>query len=223
LNPLSRLLGSTRRPLILIVVLVLQAIGVSAISREERLPDASSLATMPTEFHDWVRIREGVIEPEILEVLRADDVLTRIYRRSGGDVSASLFIAYFESQRDGKAPHSPKNCLPGSGWTPSDAGTISLTPTGTDQPIEVNRYVVAKGTTTSIVLYWYQSRSRVVASEYLAKLYLVLDSLRYHRTDTAIIRITTPVADGDVEGAEQRAVSFAADVAAVLPQMNQFR
>ena len=40
--------------------------------------------------------------------------------------SANLFVAYFQSQRAGQTPHSPKNCLPGSGWTWSVADTIRV-------------------------------------------------------------------------------------------------
>ena len=52
----------------------------------------------------------------MLDVLRADDTLNRIYRLRAA--SSYLFIAYFKTQRYGQSPHSPKNCLPGSGWEP---------------------------------------------------------------------------------------------------------
>ena len=55
------------------------------------------------------------------------------------------------------------------------------------QPIEVNRYIVAKGENQSIVLYWYQSQHRVIASEYEAKFWTVTDAIRYNRTDTALL------------------------------------
>jgi hypothetical protein len=36
---------------------------------------------------------------------------------------------------------------------------------GRTEPIEVNRYIIQRGDTKSLVLYWYQSRDRAVASE----------------------------------------------------------
>ena len=38
---------------------------------------------------------------------------------------------------------------------------------------------------------------RTIASEYASKAYLVLDSLRQHRSDAALIRIITPVTAGN--------------------------
>ena len=57
----------------------------------------------------------------------------------------------------------------------------------------MNRYIVSKGEYKSLVLYWYQSRDRVVASEYKAALFSVADALRYNHTDTSLVRIVVGV------------------------------
>ncbi|HWQ56505.1 MAG TPA: EpsI family protein, partial [Bryobacteraceae bacterium] len=59
--------------------------------------------------------------------------------------------------------------------------------------IQINRYMVSRGEERSLVLYWYQSRGRTIANEYSAKFWLVADSIRYHRSDTALIRVVVPV------------------------------
>jgi EpsI family protein len=120
---------------------------------------------------------------------------------------ANLFVAAFRSQRNGKAPHSPKNCLPGSGWTPLVSDEYSLE-VGAAAPITVNRYVIAHGDSRSLVLYWYQSRDRVVASEYKAKFWVIVDALRLNRTDTALVRVVVPIAGGDQDQATQVAADF---------------
>jgi len=51
----------------------------------------------------------------------------------------------------------------------------------------VNRYIVSRGDDKAAVLYWYQSRDRVVASEYRAAAFTAWDSLRYNRTDTVLL------------------------------------
>jgi EpsI family protein len=58
------------------------------------------------------------------------------------------------------------------------------------------------------VLYWYQSHNRVIASEYAAKIFTVVDSIRYNRSDTSLVRVVVPVQDGDTQGAVNTAVSF---------------
>ncbi len=108
-------------------------------------------------------------------------------------------MAYFQSQRAGQTPHSPKNCLPGSGWTWSVADTIRVSIAGRAQPIEINRYIVSKGEERAVVLYWYQSRDRVVASEYRAAAFTAWDALRYNRTDTELVRVVVPVTNIGVE------------------------
>ena len=108
---------------------------------------------------------------------------------------ANLFVAFFKSQRTGQTPHSPKNCLPGSGWVPSQADIVKIQVPGRPEPVEANRYVVARADAKSLVLYWYQSRDRTVASEYTAKYYVVADAIRYNRTDTALVRIIIPMGE----------------------------
>jgi len=44
-----------------------------------------------------------------------------------------------------------------------------------------------------LVLYWYQTHGRIIASEYSAKPYMVLDSIRMNRTDAALVRVITPL------------------------------
>ena len=85
-----------------------------------------------------------MVEQEVQDVLKADELLTRSYVNAGQQMAAHLFVAYFRSQRTGQTPHSPKNCLPGSGWIPSVSDVIHIDIPGR-QPIEANRYVVAKG------------------------------------------------------------------------------
>ena len=126
---------------------------------------------------------------------------------------ASLFVAYFRSQRTGVAPHSPKNCLPGSGWVPSESRIIPIAVPGRAEPIPVNLYLVSKGDARSVTLYWYQQSSgRAVASEYAAKIYTVLDAIRFNRTDTALVRVVVPVTGGDPDVARRVGERFVAEI-----------
>jgi EpsI family protein len=193
---------------ILTAVLLAQATVFYAFPRNEILPDNRALSETPRQFGGWTISSENVIEKEIQDVLKADELLNRSYVNAAvGPVPAHLFVAYFKSQRSGRAPHSPRNCLPGSGWVPSVNDTIRI-PIEGRAPIESNRYIVQKGDTKSLVLYWYQSRDRVVASEYAAKAYVLADALRYNRTDTALVRVVIPIVDNDTAAAQKAATDF---------------
>jgi EpsI family protein len=189
------------------ILLVVQAAVLYSSIRPEAVPAARRLADFPRDLGGWRLQREGVVEPEIQEVLRADDVLVRTYVNPGEPAAADLFIAAFRSQRDGKSPHSPKNCLPGSGWTQVDSRQLAID-VGLAHPIVVNRYEVQHGESRSLMLYWYQSRDRVVANEFTAKFWVVADATRLNRTDTALVRVGVPIIDHNSAAAEGIGVDF---------------
>jgi len=192
---------------ILTGMLILQAVLFYTFSHGEAVPISRPLSEFPARVGTWNLAAEGVIEKEVLDVLKADDTLNRLYAKENSGMAANLFVAYFTTQRTGRTPHSPKNCLPGTGWVPSTAGVISVSLPQQQGPVQVNRYVVSRGEQKSVVLYWYQTRDRVVASDYMAKIYLVLDSIRYRRSDTAMVRVVVPF-EGD---REEQATAIAVD------------
>ena len=194
----------------LTVALVLQGSAYYAIaSRAENLPNVAPLSLFPTAFGGWTTRQDIPVEKEILDILKADDTLNRQYVNPVKGQVVDLFITFFKTQRSGQAPHSPKNCLPGAGWEPIIADKASLRVPGLAEPIVVNRYVVENGENKSVVLYWYQSHSRIIANEYSAKFWLVADSIRYHRSDTAMVRIIVPVRENRIDSATGIAYSFA--------------
>jgi EpsI family protein len=79
-----------------------------------------------------------------------------------------------------------------------------------------NRYVVAHGDEKSVVLYWYQTHNRIIASEYWAKFWLVVDSIRYRRSDTSLVKIVVPVRDNNIGAATALGVQF---IQAVFPSL----
>jgi EpsI family protein len=164
------------------------------------------LSAFPATLGAFQLAQVGVEDPEALAVLKADDIMTRWYVGPGG--GANLFIAYFQTQRTGQSPHSPKNCLPGSGWQTTEGGSGTTDVQVADETIHINRYLVSKGDNQDLVLYWYQSHGRVIAGEFAAKFYLIADSIRRHRSDTALVRVVVPVPQGQESRADALAVDF---------------
>ncbi len=160
---------------------------------------------------------EVPIPQDVRDVLGAGDFMLRVYRNDAlREPYVDLFVAYFPSQRAGDTIHSPKNCLPGAGWSPVESGRISVSLPG-HAPFVANRYVIAKGSEKQLVLYWYWAHDRAVASEYWAKFYLVADSMRLNRSDGSLIRVTTPLHAGETtESAQERLLSFAGNVVPII-------
>lgn len=211
-----------RRPAqVVTLLLLLQAFVFYARARgTESVPLIRPLAEFPSMPGDgWRMVRESAIDEKVQEVLRADDTLSRGYAVEGVPVVVDLFMAYFKSQRYGQKPHSPQNCLPGSGWEPSRIGFLPVKVAGRAEPIEVNRYLVQRGPYKSLVLYWYQSHNRVVASEYRAQIWSVVDAIKMNRSDTSIVRIVVPVEKMDDAKAEEIAIRL---TQAVFPHLEKY-
>ena len=195
---------------ILTLFLLVEGVAFYAIAmRPENLPPVGPLDQFPRHFSDWYMLRESKVEQEVQDVLKADDLLSRQYINSAGNTGAYLFIAFFKTQREGQAPHSPKNCLPGSGFEPLESYPITLQFPGRKEPATINRYLTARGDEKSVTLYWYQSHSRIIAGEFAAKLWLIADSVRYHRSDTALVKFVVPVFNNEADRASKTAVEFA--------------
>ncbi len=212
--PLKR---SLRTP-VLVVSLLLQ-VQISAfygMSTSEYVPHPPPLKTFPSTVGPWTKVSESDPESDITDLLRADDWLNREYASPLGRVN--LWVAFYKTQRTGVSPHSPKVCLPGNGWQPESAGTLSLSVPGERAPIKINRYSVSSRQNRILAFYWYQTPHRVVASEYLARIYLILDGLRYRRSDTAMIRVLSPIIDDREDAAQLNAVEFIKTVYGPLKQ-----
>jgi EpsI family protein len=200
-------------------VLLGQAGLFYGFSRKEILPIQRPLSDFRLTGTNWKSVQEMEISQDELDILKADDILSRLYKSDSTGAYATLFVAFFDTQSTGKAPHSPKNCLPGSGYAAVSSDIVAIPVPGQPEPIHANRYIVARGDSQSVVLYWYQSRNRTVASEYLAKYYTVADAIRYNRSDTALVRVVVPVIDGNSQRAINTAQQFAIQF---FPQLKDY-
>jgi EpsI family protein len=201
---------------LLTIVLLLQIFAFYAVAmRPEKVPTVGLLAYFPTTFNRWTAWRDFPLDPDTQGVLNADDVLNRFYIDSSrartctnGPTCVNLFIAFFKTQRYGQSPHSPKNCLPGAGWEQVSAERPAIEVPGEDHPIVINNFITERGDSRSVSLYWYQSHQRIIASEFGAKFWSIVDSIQYHRSDTAIVRVTVPVAGADTDASVQTGYAF---------------
>ena len=201
----------------MIAVLLAGIGGMGFLSHGESTPPAKPLSDFPKDIGSYRSVKDFEFDAGTLKVLGVTDYTNRVYVSPAlGDLG--LYIGYFRTQRTGATIHSPKNCLPGAGWQPMESDIYQLTlPDGRKVP--VNLYVIRKDLDQQIVLYWYQSHGRIVASEYWGKFYMVADAIRLNRTDAALVRITVPVRNGDLDAARNKAIAFAQQVAVDVEQV----
>ncbi len=171
-------------------------------ARRKPQPLAQSLDTIPTVIDGWSGTQGADLSDEVQGVLKATSFLSRVYQRGGNAID--LFIAFYAEQHAGENMHSPRNCLPGNGWEMGPRSSELVT-VG-DQRYTINRYVVQKDLERLTVLYWYQSRSGIVANEYLGKVLLIRNTILDGATAGSIVRLTF----ADRPGAIPEAVGLAA-------------
>lgn len=194
-------------PPILLGLGVLLTLGASV---QRVLPLRRPLgAVVPTQFVGFAG-KDYPISEEEQKVAGMSDYLFRVYSPPATAATAySIYVGYYETQRQGKTIHSPKNCMPGAGW---EALTASTLPVRTAQgTYTVNQYLLQNGKQIALVLYWYQGRGHVEADEYRVKWNLLRDSALRARSDEALVRIIVPVRDS-----REAALDLAARVAAQL-------
>lgn len=201
---------------LLLVVLITAGILVNSWAYlGEAHVERQELKNFPVQLGEWKQ--EGVdqrFDAQTMSVLRATDYLLRGYRLGNGQY-AGLYVGYYATQRDGASYHSPLNCLPGSGWSMENPALVTIRlPEG--KSFMANKYVIENGNSRELMIYWYQGRGRMVASEYWGKVYTVLDSVRLRRSDAAMVRVTVPIVESEATALES-AREFAGVASEALP------
>lgn len=207
------MLGSMIRitpPLAGAIGLLLLGIAGSVVlaGRTELVPSHVSLTTFPLHLGEW-QGTESEISADELKQLQLTDYTMINYIDSTTQKGVELYVAYYDSQRQGASVHSPRACLPGGGWVIEDADEIVLKDIGPNADIAVNRAVISAGDQQLLVYYWFMQRGRNLTDEYLVKWYIFADSITKQRTDGALVRVITPVSD-------------VTDIAAADSQLQQF-
>ncbi len=154
--------------------------------RRKPQPLARPLESIATSIDGWTSVPGPDLPQDVQGVLRATNFLSRIYQRGGRSIE--LFVAFYAEQRAGESMHSPQVCLPANGWEIGEYGSEQVV-VG-DARYKVNRYLVQKGLERMTVLYWYQSRSGIIANEYLGKALLIKDALLEGTAAGSIVRLT---------------------------------
>ena len=175
--------------------------------------------------------KELTLDEKVLKVLRLSDYLMRVYvpvdeekgladaeqdsahrsmAHQPGHEPLWLYVGFYQSQRTGATYHSPKNCLPGAGWQFVRSEYVKVPLPGTSG-VTINKVLIQKGLDRQMILYWYQDRGRIIASEYWAKGYLIWDAMTKNRTDGSLVRISIPVVHSPHE-AYQEGLRFLQDL-----------
>ena len=179
------------------------------IDRQSEMPLAAPLTTLPIQVGGFTGTEMTISEEE----RKAAGMTSYSFRTFSQDsaLDFSIYVGYYDHQTQGKTIHSPKNCLPGSGWEALQQSQIDVqTPARMET---VNRYLLQNGQQRALVFYWYQGRGRVAANEYRVKWELLRDAAISGRSEEALVRIVVPIRP---DRNEDQAAALASSVAREL-------
>jgi EpsI family protein len=199
------------------VLILLGGAGANYLRYVEPTPTSPpTLGDIPYEFEGF-RGEERYFSEQSYEILHADTSTLRLYNDTDGN-PIWLFIGYFESQKYGSQIHSPKHCLPGSGWkiTSLESYRLQLTD-GTEK--QVNRLLITERGRQHLMLYWFETRGGTIRNEFALKWDLMQNSLMLRPTDAAIVRINLPLTgQDDIDAGTDKALAFLENI---LPEVEQ--
>lgn len=187
------------KPLFIVIgLLVIVMIATRFVdNRTEQVPEHRNFISFPLQLDGWVGEHDKINDRVVGQLGMTDYLFANYTGPSSRGVN--MYVAYYDSQRKGVSPHSPRVCIPGGGWEIIDFNRIEV------QGNNLNRVLIQNGENRQLVYYWFQGRGRIIANEYLNKWYLFTDALFENRTDGALVRYVTPVfPDEEMAQAEAR-------------------
>lgn len=196
---------SIKSSLVFGAILIICTCGALVLYRNlpsDFIPKREDFSTFPFQLATR-EIYPKILSKSVKEVLRADDYFIADYKKTGL-VDINLYIVYYKNQKDGRALHSPKSCLPGGGWKIQESSTVNLDQFGGDG--KANRVIIEQGGQRLLVYYWIHQNAHNYANEFLARFSLLKQSITTGRTDGALIRVIRPIVDvdkGDVDKGDE--------------------
>lgn len=210
---------SLKRSIVASCVMIFTLLCLSYINTAGKIVTPNRpLSTFPKQIGKWTG-QEEHFDEKTYEILGVDDSFFCNYSTPDGR-HLQIYIGFYQSQREGDLIHSPKHCMPGAGWNivKTSSEEIAL-PNVNPGKIRAAKLLLEKGAQRQVLLYWFQSRGRFITSEYMQKIYLVVDAITKHRTDGSFIRLLCRVVDGQEEKASRDIRDFAT---LVLPLLQDY-
>lgn len=178
----------------------------------QAVPVARPFDEFPIAFQQWQMVSQERFDPDVMNVLKPTDYLSRRYEGANGK-RVSLYIGYHDGGTQSGEIHSPRHCLPGAGWQKlSTVRTELVQPEGS---INLARAVYQKGQNKELFIYWFQVRGESIADEYRLKLAGITGSLAHGRKDASFIRVSVPF-EVDEQEAAVTGTNFIADLYPLL-------
>ena len=176
-------------------------------------PVNMSFDSFPLLKGEWIGERDS-LAPTVVALLNPDQIFSATYTNKD-EIKVQLFFDYFSSENIKGAVHSPRNCLPGSGWviTSSSKRNIEFD----NRIIAANRFYLRLKGSKQVMDYWYITRYGEAASDYVLKAYTMVSAVTFRPTDVAFIRFVANQDPESLEALEEFEEAFINEIYESLP------
>jgi EpsI family protein len=198
-----------------IIVILAATFFITAALRFYRpeVQKSANLKAIPLEKSEWVGTEYDINESAIA-LLNPDQLFSAIYTNSLGK-SVHLFVDYYSPSNKSGVIHSPRNCMPGSGWAIIKTENRKFGFNGKE--FSGHRIHLQRAGQEQVMDFWYVTRYGETANDYVFKLYSMLSSLTFRPTDRAFVRFVTFSDESSLAAMNDFESLFLKDIYSTLP------
>lgn len=204
-----------KKPFIVIIIVLAITFSMLLAIKYYRpaLTEQANLSQIPFEKGKWLGTHLP-LDSASVAMLSPDQLFSGIYSDSMGN-KVQLFIDYYSPQNTSGAIHSPRNCLPGSGWiiVNTEKKLVNIG----QKVIDANRIFLQSGDSRQTMDFWYVCRYGETANDYMFKFYNMLSALTLKPTDKAFIRFVTNNDANSIAAMEEFEKEMIDDIYLYLP------
>lgn len=146
-----------------------------------------SFDDFPLTVGEWNGYKEEVSETT-MKLLNPQAIISVTYTNPDG-ISIHLLFDFFSSDATFGGPHSPRNCLPGSGWKIENVLEYEIA--RGSKMIPAGRFELKFKESEKVMDFWYVTHFGETSNDYQFKLYELLSALTFKPRDVAFVRFVT--------------------------------
>ncbi len=197
---------------VIVILAVVGVIGMSAYLPARRASEKEAqMQDFPGKIGEW-EVADLPLSKQDYEILETKNLIMREYKNAASQDMVYLYIVY--SAGDRKVVHPPEICYSGGGATIIEKSVIPLTDT-----IKANEFTMEDKDSRQLVVYWFKAGDLNTYSYFGQQLKVVLSRMLKNRSSGALIRVSTPIKEGNQKDAALNLLkSFCRQVEPLLPR-----
>ncbi|HKK21612.1 MAG TPA: EpsI family protein [candidate division Zixibacteria bacterium] len=174
---------------------------------------AGNFENFPLKIGDWTGQKQ-MIDQQTMEILNPKEIFAASYTNPQG-LKIQVLFDFFSAEAAFGGPHSPRNCLPGSGWVISGSSENKINLNG--RAIPAGRFDLRLNKSRQVMDFWYVTYYGETSNDYVFKLYQMLSSLTFRPRDVAFVRFVTVQDPAHQEALKQFETTCTQEIYKFLP------